>query len=139
MYQITDPFLRKQMAKDGIFWSRYQIPSDHRIFQVCTKLRRAGVIAGQFIDQHSVTNIILTEGSRPLPIRAMREFQTHFQSHTDATNIIKQNSTREDEDLDDDMEIEQILPIAAAAPAPATSPPAESSPAVNNSRIIDIP
>ena len=133
MYQITDPFLRKQMAKDGIFWSRYQIPSDHRIFQVCTKLRRAGVIAGQFIDQHSVTNIILTEGSRPLPIRAMREFQTHFQGHTDATNIITQNSTREDEDMDDDMEIEQILL------APATSPPAKSSPAVTNSKIIDIP
>ena len=144
LYWITDPFLRKKMAKEGIFWSRYQIPSDHKIFRVCTKLRRAGTIFNQFIDQHNLTNIIIEEGSRPIPIRAMSHFALHFHQHYEVQAIIQQNTARDA--FEEDMDIDP--PVAAVAPAPATAaaaigtsdPPAVSPlTAGSTAKIIDIP
>ena len=102
VYDITNPLLRKRMAKDKIFWSRYQIPTDHTIFRVASQLRKAGLIFGYLVDQNHLTCVLAEEDSRPLIIHEMTDFAVHFANNPGVSDIVRQWSGRDifDEEMD---------------------------------------
>ena len=61
-YDLMDRSLRGKMGRAGVYWDRFQAETDHKLFQVGLKLKRAKVIHEVVVDRHHVTNVVVRKG-----------------------------------------------------------------------------
>jgi len=122
-FALTDPKLRILMKERKIFLNRLQTPTDIDITRLCSKLRRAGLIAGQLVDKWHLTNVMPLDGSPPVPITGEEDFVEVFSP----TVMVQVQGIIHDHK-------ESLKPLGSSPPAavvePAVSGPAESAPAM---------
>ena len=92
VFKLMDPKLRQKMSQAKVWWSRFQIPSDHNIHRISIKLKNAGLISSYFVDKLHVTNVQRGPDSPPRPVKCVKDFISMFTSSSLATQLIHRHT-----------------------------------------------
>ena len=76
------------MSQNKVFWNRFMLHDDYKLFNVATELRRKGMISFQAVDRYHCTTIQLDSGSTPIPIRRPEDFGKVFNNDDRVEDII---------------------------------------------------
>ena len=132
MYSLTNPALKSQMKRAGIFWNRFQISSDRQIFRISSILRRKGLIYDLFVDKNHLTNIIRHEGDYPVAVFDIELFATIFHGEPAVAEIVDQNRGDDNSEMELDTAAIEVVEEAHEEAAPSSEPVS-----VPKRRIID--
>ena len=67
------------MRENNIYLSRYQIPSDAHLRQICQLLKKEGIIHKYFVCRFHFTNMLIKQDDRPIQLRDENDLLNAFE------------------------------------------------------------
>ena len=94
------------MKRDAIYWTRYQLKTDHHIFKICSELKRHHVITKVLVTKDHLTAIQHDPQSAPVTIRAIPDFARVFNNSTLVSSVVRKHTEPEVVELEEAETVE---------------------------------
>ena len=97
LYRILDPKARGLMAKAKAHWSRFQADADHKMFRICTEVRKVGLVNTVLINKDHCTSIQVQKGGKFIPVRCSSDILRIFNANVKVKEIVDKHEKPNDE------------------------------------------